>query len=138
MKKILYFCFILSSSVFADSGVYINVNAGANTNVPQIAYNANAGYMFNRYLGLEGGYTEANSNYWDAAVKGVLPIPFIDVYGKLGMSYVANQGYSSGAVMYGVGVAIPIFPMFQVNVEDYAISDASTQNFLMAGLQFKF
>lgn len=137
MKKL---CLLLAAiAITANAEVYINVNAGADTSIPQVAYNANAGYMFNKYLGLEGGYTGvANNSYWDGAVKGVLPIPFIDVYGKLGLSYQSDLGYSSGALLYGAGISIPIFPMFQINVEDYVMSNQNPQNFLMAGLQFKF
>ncbi|AUR52663.1 hypothetical protein [Aquella oligotrophica] len=122
-----------------DAGVYINANAGINTGSNyQFAYNANAGYMFNRYLGVEAGFTGASTSYWDAAIKGVLPIPIVDIYGRLGMSYVNNYGSTSGAVLYGVGVAFPILPYIRINIEDYAISNASTQNFLMGGLEVKF
>lgn len=136
-KLILLSALFAVCSVFAD-GIYANANMGADTSSADVAYNANVGYMMNNYFGLEAGYTGANTNYWDLAVKGVLPIPVVDIYGKLGMSYVTTSGFNSGAVLYGVGVSIPIFPMFQLNVEDYAISNAATQNFLMAGLQFTF
>ena len=137
MKKL--WLILTSLACVANAEVYVNVDAGADTSIPQIAYNANAGYMFNKYFGLEGGYTGvSDTSYWDAAVKGVLPIPFIDIYGKLGMSYQSDLGYSSGALLYGAGVSIPIFPMFQINVEDYIMSNQNPQNFLMAGLQFKF
>lgn len=138
-KKLITLCaIVVSGTSFADSGIYANANVGADTNSGDVAYNANAGYMLNSYFGLEAGYTGANTNYWDLALKGVLPIPVVDIYGKLGMSYVATSGFNAGAVMYGAGISIPIFPMLQINVEDYAISNATTQNFLMAGLQIKF
>lgn len=140
MRKFLLFTLALAANcVMADDSVYINVNAGLNTNNNQGAYNANVGYMLNKYIGIEGGYTEADANYWDGAVKGVLPLlPILDVYAKVGMSYIAASGVSNGAILYGVGVDFPILPYFQINVEDYAISNYSSQNFLMAGLQFKF
>jgi len=142
MRKLISIILAAAAGVaYADDngGVYINANAGVNTGSNyQFAYNANAGYMFNRYFGVEGGFTGASTSYWDAAIKGVLPIPIVDIYGRLGMSYVNNYGSTSGAVLYGAGVAFPILPYIHINVEDYAISNANTQNFLMAGLEVKF
>jgi len=141
MRRILLLASLLCTlNAFADnSGVYINANAGVNTaSNYQFAYNANAGYMFNTYLGVEGGFTGSNSSYWDVAVKGVLPIPIVDIYGKLGMAYVNNYSSTSGGVLYGAGIAFPILPYVRINIEDYAISNANTQNFLMGGLQVKF
>lgn len=143
MKKILLaiLAMVISTSIFASTDVYVNANAGVSTGYDYSgAYNANVGYMFNDYFAIEGGYTwNQGNNFWDGAIKGILPIPFIDIYGKAGWAFIDGNSYSNnGGVLYGVGVGIPIFPMFKISIEDYAISSDNTQNFLMAGLQFNF
>jgi hypothetical protein len=142
MKKLLVLLMLCAASVtYASTDVYINANAGTSTvDSYDLAYNANAGYMFNDYFAIEGGYTwNQGNNFWDAAVKGILPIPIVDIYGKAGWAFVDGDNYNNtGALLYGVGIAFPIFPYFKINVEDYAISSYNTQNFVMAGLQFNF
>ncbi len=80
----------LSTGALASTNVYIDANAGVSTvDNYDTAYNINAGYMLNDYFGLEGGYTwNQGNNFWDAAVKGILPIPIVDIYGKLGYAFI--------------------------------------------------
>ncbi len=140
MKKILLSMLFISSlsTVFASS-VYIDGNVGVNTGSNDAAVGVDAGYMFSRYLGLEAGITGSNSStIWDGAVKGVLPLGLVDIYGKLGMGFVNNGGYTGSGLLYGGGVAFPIAPMFQLKVEDYAVSGNGNPNFLMFGAQFSF
>lgn len=143
MKKILLasICACISVTSIASTDFYAGLNAGVST-VPNYngAYNANAGYMLGDYLGLEGGYTwNQENNFWDAAVKVVLPIPIVDIYGKVGYAFIdGTQFNADSGILYGAGIGIPILPYFRLNIEDYAISSLTTQNFVMAGLQFNF
>jgi hypothetical protein len=138
MKKILLTLLVsICATSFADTDVYINANIGLNTDdSTTVAYNANVGYMLNNYFGIEGGYTWNNTNYWDAAIKAVLPIPLIELYGKAGLTYIDSGAYNAGGFLYGIGIGIPVFPTVKINIEDYAISSVNTQNFVMLGLQF--
>ncbi|MBP9769744.1 MAG: hypothetical protein KBD32_09230, partial [Burkholderiales bacterium] len=61
MKKILALVMALSAiSAYAGSP-YVDANVGVMTNNSDLALNLDAGYMFNKYLGLEGGYTGSNN-----------------------------------------------------------------------------
>lgn len=102
MKKILLLLMCISTIPAATAAAYIDANIGANTSWNSLGLNADAGYMFNKYLGLEGGLTYSpgysynwgpgysyNTSYWmfDGAVKGVLPLSNIfELYGKLGLA----------------------------------------------------
>ncbi len=138
-SKLLVIVISMIGVVYAD-GIYIDGNVGiTTTQATTTAYNLNAGYMFGNYIGAEGGYTGGNGfNVWDAAVKGVVPFPLLDIYGKFGLAYQDSFSSSNAGVLYGVGVSFPILPHLRLNVEDYAVSGGVTQNFLMGGVQFKF
>lgn len=138
MNKLIKLLLLTLPVVSFASGIYGNVGAGVNTTTSTAAYNVNAGYMFNDYIGVEGGYTKYGANYWDVAAKAVLPIPVVDIYGKLGMAVENNDYSNSGALMYGAGVSLPILPHLRVSVEDYVLTNYATQNFVMAGLQLSF
>jgi len=140
MKKILALVMALSAiSAYAGSP-YVDANVGVMTNNSDLALNLDAGYMFNKYLGLEGGYTGSNNySLFDGVAKGVLPLGIVDLYGKIGMGFSTWSGSSTNTgLLYGVGVAFPIAPMFQLHIEDYAISGNGNPNFLMFGGQFTF
>lgn len=140
MKKILALCLFGSGIVSACAGsIYADANVGVNTGNNNTAVGADAGYMFNSFLGVEGGIIGSNDvTIWDGAVKGVLPLGLIDIYGKLGLAYINNSGYTNPGLLYGGGIAFPIAPMFQLRVEDYAITGNGNPNFLMFGAQFSF
>jgi hypothetical protein len=55
----------------------------------------------------------------------------------MGFSTWSGSSTNTG-LLYGVGVAFPIAPMFQLHIEDYAISGNGNPNFLMFGGQFTF
>ncbi len=109
---------IVNMDVHAESGVYIDGNAGYGStgglsiHNGNFAYSGDIGYQFNTYFGLELGYnhfgkvskeyfgyrTNQFGNYSaDIAVKGILP--FKDrwsLFGKLGLAYVNQQEKFSG------------------------------------------
>lgn len=140
MKNKIFIVLLALCGVVSAEGVYIDGNVGVTTTQSMTtAYNLNAGYMFGNYIGAEGGYTGGSGfNIWDAAVKGVVPFPLLDIYGKFGLAYQDSFSSSNMGVLYGAGVSFPILPHLRLNIEDYAVSGGVTQNFLMGGVQFKF
>ena len=84
-----------------NSGAYINLNSGFATSayLPTGEWigNLNAGYNFNRYFAVEGGYNimagsqfdaTASTNIFDAAAKGTLPLfKDFDLYGRAGLGW---------------------------------------------------
>jgi hypothetical protein len=143
MKKIL--ALALASVMFtavASSPVYVDGGIGLDTGNNNLAMSGNIGYMFMKYFGIEGGMT-GTSNYYlfDGAVKGVLPLGVVDLYGKLGMGindYTGGGNNSTSmGLLYGGGVAFHVAPSWQLHVEDYTVS-GSNPNFLMFGAQFNF
>jgi OmpA-OmpF porin, OOP family len=129
--------------------VYINVNAGwAYQNaVPSgsAAGTLNAGYNFNPYFAVEGGYallygnnynTASTNNIFDVAAKGTLPLSSIfSLYGRLGAavdfnsfsgtstssapcSY-CNQG-ASFMWLAGAGMSFKLSQRFELHLEDTA------------------
>ncbi len=143
MKKLLAILLTLTgSSVFAAGPVYIDANIGTSTGSSyNFAGNANAGYMFNRYFGVEGGFTASNNYYlYDVAAKGVLPLgDVVDLYGKLGFGLSNYNGpNANGDIFYGAGVAFHIAPDWQLHVEDFSAASSYNPNFLMVGAQFNF
>lgn len=168
MKKIL--TIILSSMCFtaAAGDVYIDANVGVNTSWSTLGLNADVGYMFSKYVGLEGGFTYSpgynynwgpstwSSDYYmfDGAVKGVLPLSsLIDLYGKLGIAfnnYSASwngcPGYSCGGPAYsGSNVGLLMAGGVQFNLSrqwslhvEDYASTGPNPNFLMFGGQFNF
>lgn len=102
MKKILAML-LIGGSVSAFAGnAYIDADVGVNTSWSELGLGVDAGYMFNKYVGLEGGFTYSpgssynygwgsySSNYYmlDGAVKGVLPLTEqFSLFGKLGIAF---------------------------------------------------
>lgn len=156
MKKLLLA--LITSSVtlvFADANpVYVQLQAGASFS-PNFgsgvdgagAVRVDAGYMFNQYVGLEGGFTgttnpgnSANSNavaqstgnipsglqFYDVSVKGVLPLGEIfDLHGQIGGAYVTGGLNSYGATdatikaLVAAGVGFNLTKQFALTVNDY-------------------
>lgn len=123
MKKFLLLSSLCGLFTHAMAEAYLDLNLGANTSWNTVGLNLDAGYMFNNYIGLEGGFTYSpgytykwghnysyDTSYWmlDGAVKGVLPLTSIfSLYGKLGLAfnnYSGNwygcQGYMCGGPGY--------------------------------------
>jgi opacity protein-like surface antigen len=120
MKKLLALLLAAScvSAAYAEN-VYVDANVGVNTSWSTLGLNADVGYMFNKYVGLEGGFTYSpgynynwgangtwSSSYYmfDGAVKGVLPLSnLIDLYGKLGLAFNNYSNSWNGCNGYGCG-----------------------------------
>lgn len=152
MKKILMALLSVASiaPVFAGS-TYIDGNFGA-FSAPSTYYstsfgfNANVGYQFNPYFGLEGGFTysplsvanstfsnNVNANYYsvDVAAKGLLPLSReFSLYGKAGLSEnwysttisagglsASGTGDSAGAI-FGLGAQFNISRNWSLHLED--------------------
>ena len=140
MKKFLattLSCLALS----AAAGSYVDANIGIDTGNNSLALGANYGYMFNKYIGVEGGITGSNNYFlYDAAAKGVLPLGVVDLYGKLGAGINNHNGMfsnSSIGLLYGGGVAVNLGKSWQLHLEDYTVSGPNP-NFLMFGGSYKF
>ncbi len=117
LKKLLIVS-LLSLAVTANADpVYVDANIGLNTSWSSLGLNADAGYMFNKYLGAEGGFTYSpgysynwgpnysySSSYWmfDVAAKGVLPLTNVfSLYGKLGLAFNNYSGSWGGCNGWG-------------------------------------
>lgn len=101
----------ISNAESSDASVYANLNTGIakvyNFSSGEWMGNLNAGYEFNPYLAVEGGYSlfagsqlgvTTATSIFDAAVKGTLP--FNDVfalYGRAGVGFGMNSW--SGSVV---------------------------------------
>lgn len=165
MKKLLLLSLVASCTV-ASAQAYIDANVGVNTSWNSLGLNVDAGYMFNKYLGAEGGVTYSpgysytwgpysyTTNYYmfDAAAKGVLPLSSIfSLYGKLGIGI---NNYSSGwsgcpgcgspdysgsnvGVLIGVGAQFNLSKQWALHVEDATVTGPNP-NLLMFGGQFNF
>lgn len=138
-----------NTTVQQNFPVYINVNAGwgYQNAVPSgsAAGTFNAGYNFNPYFAVEGGYallygnnynTTSNNNIFDVAAKGILPLSSIfSLYGRLGAavdfnsfsgtstssapcSY-CNQG-ASFMWLAGAGMSFKLSQRFELHLEDTA------------------
>lgn len=167
MKKILLALLATSSvSVFADPA-YIDANIGVNTSWSSLALNVDAGYMFNKYVGLEGGLTYSpgysqnfgpygnyDSSYWmfDGAVKGVLPLSDVfSLYGKAGIAFNnysaswsancsgCNASYSGSNVglLLGVGAQFALSREWSLHLEDYTSTGPNPNMFVFGG-QYNF
>lgn len=147
----------------SNSNVYVDANVGLNTSWNTLGLSADVGYMFNRYLGVEGGLTYSpgysynngstsyNSSYWmvDAAAKGVLPLTqLFSLYGKLGLGINEYSGWSgngpspsySGSnvgVLLGIGAQFNISRQWSLHLEDTTVTGPNP-NMLMFGGEYKF
>lgn len=167
MKKLLLSCLILgSSSVYAAGNTYVDGNIGVNTSWSTLALNADVGYMFNKYVGLEGGFTYSpgysqswynasySSDYWmfDGAVKGVLPLSnIVSLYGKLGIAFNnytsswsgncpgCNASYTGSDVglLVGGGAQFNLSRDWSLHLEDYT-STGGNPNMFVFGAQYNF
>ena len=166
MKKLLLL--ILSgTSIIATAETYVDANIGMNTSWNSVSLNANAGNMFSRYIGAEGGLTYSpgysynynggssySTSYYmiDAAAKGVLPLTSgFDLYGKLGLGFnnytsswngcngCGNPNYygSNVGLLVGVGAEFKISRSWSLHAEDYTVTGPNP-NMLMFGGQYNF
>jgi opacity protein-like surface antigen len=157
--KILQVVLLTGAISIASAETYVDANIGLNTSWNTFGLNANAGYMFNPYIGAEGGFTYSPGNtssstygayyMFDAAAKGVLPLSSIfSLYGKLGVGYSAepplgscttNCGNTSSNIglLVGAGAQFNLSKSWSLHVEDFVVTGPNP-NMLMVGGQFKF
>ena len=131
-----------NNSYGGTDSVYVDANIGINTSNNNLGLNANVGYLFNRYYGVEAGLTGSDNYFmYDAAVKGVLPLSnLVNLYGKLGAgvnNYSGTNSPTTVGLLYGAGVGFNIAHNWELHVEDYTVTGANP-NFLMFGGQYKF
>jgi opacity protein-like surface antigen len=143
--------------------IYVDANIGLNTSWNTLGLNADVGYMFNRYVGVEGGLTYSpgysynsgpysySSSYYmlDAAVKGVLPLSQVfSIYGKLGLGYNNYSSWDNPApapayygsnvgILIGAGAEFNLTKNWSLQVEDYTVTGPNP-NFLMFGGKYRF
>lgn len=169
MKRLLTLGLLSASLLaYADTPVYVDTNIGINTSWDTLGLDADMGYMFSKYIGVEGGLTYSpgysynwgpysySSNYWmfDGAAKGVLPLSDIfSLYGKVGLAFNNYSGSWSGCGNYGCGspeysgsnVGLLLAGGVQFNLSrqwslhvEDHTSTGPNPNFLMFGGQFNF
>lgn len=120
------------AAVLANNGKGFYVGAGAGTNILTwggygtsggFAWNANAGYQFNRHFALEGGFTQHymsgidNLNSVALLAKGIIPFgqSGFSLFGKIGPSYLISAGTAS--LHGGLGAAYAVTPSLEVNTQ---------------------
>lgn len=133
----------------ANASPYIDANVGANTTDNSMAYSADAGYTFNKYLGLEGGVTGSGSSnatksnfyLFDGAGKLTLPLGSnVSIFGKLGVGDCNSCGSNANSnlgVFFGGGLEVAINRNWAVQIQDYTVT-GDAPNFIMFGGEFKF
>jgi len=116
-----------------------------------------AGFRAFKMLGFEVNYVDlgntstagakANTKAFDGFVVGVLPIPFVDIYGKVGLVSWKTDGSSpnfslsqSGSdFAYGAGVGMSFGPVgVRLEYEGFDIQQASTPSLLSIGVTYTF
>lgn len=156
MKKLLTSILIgLAFTSYADMNdvsnnpIYFDLSGGimnsiSNDTNTSFATSLDAGYMFNNYFGLEGGFIYSpvsvqspvssynTMNYYaiDAAIKGVLPLNNVfAMYGKLGITqnWFAINGKNGGGMdsttssiggLIGAGVQFNLNKNWSLHLED--------------------
>lgn len=137
-----------------NNSVYINLNSGIaklyNLPTGEWTGNLNAGYKFNPYFALEGGYSifagsefgvTTATNVLDVAAKGTLPLSEVfSLYGRAGLGYGMNSwsgtlnatgnnncilcdnsiGSNYGLALVGIGGSFAITPHWDLRLEDTA------------------
>lgn len=177
MKKLLLALIASSAALaFADTPanpVYAQLQAGASFS-PEYNSGTNGGgavrfdvgYMFNPFVGIEGGFTGATTpassttagssalQFYDISVKGVLPLGEVfNIHGQIGGAYVSGGINSLGGTdatpkaLLGAGVDFNLTRQFSITLNDYqylAAEGGTTSgsggntNIVMGGVGFKF
>lgn len=112
-----------------------------------------AGYQFNKYLALEGGYSfqengflkATTQNSGDLEAKGMWPITErFNIFGKLGGAYVSQDQQGGGTSdgvrpLYGVGLGYDLTPKMSTTLDLTRILGSGSihdSNFAMLGLAY--
>jgi len=123
------------------------------------------GFRFLKFFGVEGSYVDLgapsdtiagdkvtiDTTAWDAFAVGVLPLGFLEIFGKVGMVAWDADIDVSGAISgsdsdsgtdpaYGVGVAFKLGKLFAIRAEyeRFDIEDTDKVDMVSVGLDFRF
>lgn len=113
MKKLLTCMFAISalSAVAEGNNLYIGAGAGAGWNSlvsPSATFRLDGGYNFNDYWAVElgttgltqsgGGYNQS-LQYYDASIKGILPLgSAVDIFAQVGGAYGSPGQVASNSI----------------------------------------
>lgn len=115
-----------------EQGAYLEGNVGTNytsynfwgqskSEFSSIGLNTNLGYQFSRHFASELGYTyygNAGMNSVDAAMKGIVLLNNVSLFGKLGAAYIFRSGKKSTAAPYvGLGGSYALTPALDFTVQ---------------------
>lgn len=135
-------------------GTYANVadifDDGSTTTTGGFGANANLGYQFNNWFGVEGGfsiYTDLglfNKNLYSGHLAGKLMIPFTDrfnIFFKLGAAIIGaeSQSQTFGALFFAGGLAFAVTNQLDILVQTSGVTQGLfTVGLYSAGLTYHF
>lgn len=167
-------CSILSLQMsIANANAYLNVNAGIGTQQfldqnASFATTLNAGYEFNPFFALDGGYAilvgtryngnQGNNVFMNVAAKGILhPTRDLNLYGRIGggigsINWTNNPSSNnncnnevSAVGLVGLGIGYSITQNLELHLEDNAYiplgigsQSSGVVNMLLGGIQINF
>ena len=165
--SVLAMCLVTGTASAVEHGFYLGgslgqsdsgLNSGnANFSDTDMGYKLIAGFRAFKLLAVEVNYVDlgstssgsshANTKALDGFVMGFLPLPVIDIYGKLGVvswktdastpSFSFNHNGSDLA--YGAGVQMHFGPVAaRLEYEGFDIQQASTPSLLSIGVTYTF
>lgn len=167
----LFSLWLIMPSVNANA--YLNINAGVGTQQfldqnATFATTINAGYTFNPYFALDGGYAmlvgtqyngvQGNNVFMNVAAKGILrPSRDLNVYGRIGggvgsMNWTNNTNNNnscnneiSAVALIGFGLGYSITQNLELHLEDNAYiplgigsQSSGVVNLVLGGMQINF
>lgn len=122
-----------------------------------LGWKAIAGFRAFKLLAVEANYvslgkassggTEAKTKGFDAFVMGFLPVPIVDIYGKLGVvswkTEASSPGFSlsdsGNDLAYGAGVQVHVGALAaRLEYEGFDVRQSSSPRLLSAGLTYTF
>ena len=163
----LAMCVAASSAGAVEHGFYVGAglgqsdsglrNGAVNYSDTDTGYKIIAGFRALSVLAFEANYvdlgsastggTSAKTKALDGFVMAFLPIPYVDIYGKLGIvSWKTDASapsfslsHSGSDFAYGVGVQMHVGPVAaRLEYEGFDIQQASTPTLLSLGVTYTF
>lgn len=158
----------LSAPAYADFYVgasYLSTNADFSTAVDDFStddagWKAFAGFTFLKFVGLEFSYRDMGSfedssssgsinadlTSYDGAVRGIIPIGFLELFGKVGYASISTEGGVSGIsfdesdwkLFYGAGIGFNFGGHFGVRAEWETYDTDEDLNTFSLGALIKF
>ena len=156
----------LSAPAYADFYVgasYLSTDADFSTAVDDFStddsgWKAFVGWNFLKFVGLEfsyrdlGTFEDSNASFdadltsYDGAVRGIIPIGFLELFGKVGYASVSAEGGVSGVsfdeedweLFYGAGIGFNFGGHFGVRAEWETYDTDEDLNTFSLGALFKF